>query len=221
MLVQIRAASVRLRFTLASVDLVRSDLWHMTNKLEAKYAQMVKDADCPEGFVDWMKKQNLTNIESFGRAAPTEEKLATEVTDVAKSDGAKFDTLGDKACVAKLRAACRDALESGSFGGLARVAPNLEQGLGEGTEHTIKELWLTRHAWALSDSLLLVRPCQANLHRELTAASPVLGVYAMEQLRTMGLPRDRPRLSSRSSLARRSKESRSPPIRCPGTGRST
>ncbi len=30
----------------------------MTDNVEAKYAQMVKDADCPEGFGDWMKNQN-------------------------------------------------------------------------------------------------------------------------------------------------------------------
>ncbi len=40
---------------------------------------------------------------------------------------------------------------------------------------------MTRHSRALSDSPLLVRPLQAKLHRELTAASLTIGVYAMEQ----------------------------------------
>ena len=50
----------------------------MTHEFDAKYAQMEKDAVCPEGFVDWLKKQKLVNIESLGRAAPTEERLTTE-----------------------------------------------------------------------------------------------------------------------------------------------
>ena len=32
-----------------------------------------------------------------------EDKLANEVTDVAKSAGVKFETVGDRGCVAKLR----------------------------------------------------------------------------------------------------------------------
>ncbi len=95
---------------------------------------MVNESECPEHFRDWLKKQHLINIESFGRAALADAKLTAEVTAVAVSDGAEFKTIGDEACVAKLWATCRGALWSGSSGGLARVVPNPEQGLGGGTE---------------------------------------------------------------------------------------
>ena len=64
----------------------------------------------------------------------------TEVTAVASPGGVKFGTNGEEACVASCWAACRDALNSGWRGGLARVVPHLAQGLGEGNETTIKEL---------------------------------------------------------------------------------
>ena len=44
---------------------------------------------------------------------------------------------------------------------------------------------MKRHSWILSDSLLLIRSLQAKLHKELTSVPPNMGVYAMEQLRTM------------------------------------
>ena len=131
---------MRLRPALASLQLVRSDLGHMTQEFEAKYAQSVKDAECPEDFRDSLKKEKLINIESFGRAAPTEAKFMTEVAAVATSDGVAFKAIGEQACVATLWASCRDALNSGSSGGLARVVSDPAQGLGEGTEKTIKEL---------------------------------------------------------------------------------
>ena len=72
----------------------------MTQEFEAKYAQLVKDAECPEESRVWLMKKKLINAESFGRAAPTEEKFMTEVTAVASSDGVKFGIVGENVCVA-------------------------------------------------------------------------------------------------------------------------
>ena len=177
-----------LRPALAPRQLIRSDLGHMTDKLEAKFAQLVKDAGCPQDFKKWLVNQKLLTIESFGVAAPNEVQLSVEVTNVAKSEGVKFETLGEKSCVAKLGRVCRNALEAGPSAGIARVVPDPEQGFGEGAEDVIKDLWLTRHIWALSDIVLVVRPLIARLHRELTAASPVLGSVCHGATRHQGLP---------------------------------
>ena len=174
-----------LRPSLASLQLSRSDLGLMTAVFEAKFAQAVKTAGCPDDFVKWLISQKLINFESFGVAAPNEEKLAAEVTTVAESNGVKFATIGDKGCVAKLWRASRSAIDAGPTPGIPRVAPDPAAGLSEGADQTIKDLWMKRHNLALSDSVLLVRPLLARLHRELTAASPFWGVYPMEQLRTM------------------------------------
>ena len=93
---------------------------------------MVKDSECPEDFRVWLMKQKLINSGSFGRAAPTEQKLMTEVTAVVASDGVKFGTIGEKTCVAKHRVACRDALNSGSSAGLARVVSDPAQDSARG-----------------------------------------------------------------------------------------
>ena len=156
----------------------------MTAVFEAKFAQAVKTAGCPDDFSKWLISQKLTDYESFGVTAPNEEKLATEITTVAESNGVKFATIGDKGCVAKLWRASRSAIDAGPTPGIPRVASD-PAGLSEGTDQTIKDLWMKRHNLALSDSVLLVRPLLARLHRELTAASPFLGVYPMEQLRSM------------------------------------
>ena len=186
-----RSPSPRPRLPTSFVRPWPSALESMAKQLEAKFAQLVEDSKCRTAFNEWLIEQELIDIESFGRAAPTEDLLATEVTAAAKSDGVDFKIIGDKACVAKLWAACRDALASASlapYGNLLAprgAAPDPALGMSEGTENTMKGLWLTRHAWLMPDSLLLVRPLQAKLHRELNAVPPVLGVYAMEQLRTM------------------------------------
>ena len=104
-------------------------------------------------------KQKLLTIESFGVAAPNEVQLSVEITNVAKSEGVKLETLGIRTCVAKLRRACHNALEaSPPPPGLPRVVPDPQAGLGEGTEMTINDLWMKRDNFALSDSLLLVGP---------------------------------------------------------------
>ena len=157
----------------------------MTAEFVAKFAQAVKNAGCPADSSKWLIAQKLIDFESFGVAAPNEEKLASEITTVAESGGVKFATVGDKGCVAKLWRACRSAIDVSPTPGLPRVVPDPVGGLGEGTEKTIKDLWMTHHNLAVSDSFLVVRPLMARLHRELTAASPFWGVFPMEQLRTM------------------------------------
>ena len=65
----------------------------------------------------------------------------TEVSDVAKADGVVFNIPGEKACVAKLRAACRNAMPWAPHpGSLRGVVPDPALGLGEGIEKTIKGL---------------------------------------------------------------------------------
>ena len=68
----------------------------MTAEFEAKFAQMVKDAECQKESREWLICQKLYTIQSFGVAAPTEDKLLIEVTNVAKAEGVKFETLGAK-----------------------------------------------------------------------------------------------------------------------------
>ena len=87
---------LRLRPSLASLQLSRSDLGLMTAVFEAKFAQAVKTAGCPDDFSKWLISQKLTDYESFGVTAPNEEKLAAEITTVAESNGVKFATIGDK-----------------------------------------------------------------------------------------------------------------------------
>ena len=158
----------------------------MTYVFEAKFEGLVQDSKCPTAFCDWLGKQKLLDIESFSSAAASELLLKTEVTDVAKSDGVAFKNIGETSTVATLWRACRRSLTDGGQAATLRGAmPDPATGLSEGTERSIKEKWLKRHSWILSDSLLLIRSLQAKLHKELTSVPPNMGVYAMEQLRTM------------------------------------
>ena len=88
---------MRLRPAPASCfQIVRSGLGLMTDVFEAKLAQAVKNAGCPKDFQEWFICQKLTTIESFGVAAPNEDQLSAEVTNVAKAEGVKFETVGVK-----------------------------------------------------------------------------------------------------------------------------
>jgi len=158
----------------------------MTYVFEAKFEGLVQDSKCPTSFCDWLGKQKLLDIESFGSAAASEILLKTDVTDVAKSDGVDFKNIGESSTVSTLWRACRRALPEGAQAAAVRGAmPDPASCLSEGTEKGIKEKWSKRHSWIVSDSLLLIRPLQAKLHKELTSVPPNMGVYAMEQLRTM------------------------------------
>ena len=158
----------------------------MTQSFEAEFAGLVQDSKCPPAFSDWLAKQKLIDIESFGSAVASEILLKTDVTDVAKSDGVAFKNIGETSTVATLWRACRRALPEGAqAAAVPGDMPDPASGLSEGTEKGIKEKWSRRHAWILSDSLLLIRPLQAKLHKELISVPPNMGVYAMEQLRTM------------------------------------
>ena len=75
--------------------------------------------------------------------------------------------------------------DGGQAAAVRGAMPDPSSGLSVGTERSIKDKWSKRHSWILSDSLLLIRPLQAKLHKELTFVPPNMGVYAMEQLRTM------------------------------------
>ena len=66
----------------------------MTYVFEAKFEGVVQDSKCPTAFCDWLGKQKVLDIESFGSAAASELLLKTEVTDVAKSDGVSFKNIG-------------------------------------------------------------------------------------------------------------------------------
>ena len=137
----------------------------MAYVFEAKFEGLVQDSKCPHAFCDWLGKQKLLDIESFGSAAASELLLKTEVTDVAKSDGVVFKNLGETSTVATLWRACRRALPDGGQAAAVRGAmPDPASGLPEGTEKSIKDKWLKRHSWIPSDSLLLIRPLQAKLH---------------------------------------------------------
>ena len=85
----------------------------MTYVFEAKFAGVVQDSKCTTAFCDWLGKQKLLDIESFGSAAASELLLKTEVTDVAKSDGVSFKNIGETSTVATLWRACRRALPDG------------------------------------------------------------------------------------------------------------
>ena len=82
----------------------------MTHTFEAKFAGLVQDSKCPPAFSDWLAKQKLIDIESFGSADASEILLKTEVTDVAKSEGVAFKNIGESSTVATLWRACRRAL---------------------------------------------------------------------------------------------------------------
>ena len=112
----------------------------------------------PRGFPRVAYQPEAHNYRELWRGRPNEDKLAAEVTDVAKSGGVKFETVGDKGCVAKLWRACRSAIDASPTPGIPRVVPDPAAGHGEGTEKTIKDSWMKRHNLALSDSVLLVRP---------------------------------------------------------------
>ena len=62
----------------------------MTDVLEAKFAQMVKDAKCPEAFKEWLIKQQLLTIETYGRVAASEDKLDAKVDAIFISEGANL-----------------------------------------------------------------------------------------------------------------------------------
>ena len=108
----------------------------MTDILQAKFAQMVKDAKCPEAFKDWLIKQQLLTFEMYGRVAASEDKLDTKVDAILSSEGGKFKNIGESTCIVKLWAACRDALAISPTGAPVQgTASLLDQGLSEGTEH--------------------------------------------------------------------------------------
>ena len=66
----------------------------MSGEFEAKFAQMQVDASCPPAFVQWLKKQGITTIETYGRLASNEDKLDAKVAEVFVADGGKFDNVG-------------------------------------------------------------------------------------------------------------------------------
>ena len=82
----------------------------MTDVLEAKFAQMLKDVKCPAAFMDWLIKKQLLTIETHGRFAASDDKLDVKVDAVFTSEGGKFKNIGESTCIVKLWAACRDAL---------------------------------------------------------------------------------------------------------------
>ena len=165
---------------------------------EAKFEGLIQDSKCPTAFCDWLGKQKLLDIESFGSAAASELLLKTEVTDVAKSDGVAFKNIGETSTVATLWRACRRALPDGGQAAAVRGAmPDPASGLSEGTERSIKDKWAKRHAWILADSLLLIRPLQAKLHKELTSVPPNMGFMPWSNYAQWPALKVRPRLSSR------------------------
>ena len=42
---------------------------------DAHFCQLVKDASCPHGFMEWMLKQQLHTIERFGTISSTGAEL--------------------------------------------------------------------------------------------------------------------------------------------------
>ena len=82
----------------------------MADQLEAKFAQMTVDANCPEVFVKWLAKSGILTMETYGRLAASEDKLDVKVDAKFTADGRKLDTIGQSSCIAKLWGACRAAL---------------------------------------------------------------------------------------------------------------
>ncbi len=110
----------------------------MTYVFEAKFEGLVQDSKCPTAFCDWLGKQKLLDIESFGSAAASDILLKTDVTDVAKSEGAEFANIGESSTVATLLRACRRALpDSGGAPTVRGAMPDPATGLSEGTEKSI------------------------------------------------------------------------------------
>ena len=161
----------------------------MTYVFEANIEGLIQDLKCPTAFCDWLGKQKLLDIESFGSAAASDILLKTDVKDVSKSDGVEFKNLVEASTVATVWRACRRALPDCAPAPTVRGAmTDPAIGLSEGTEKSIKDKWTKRHAWILSDSLLQVRPLQARMHRELTSVPSEHGGLRHGAITHNGLP---------------------------------
>ena len=65
-----------------------------------------------EEFKKFLDGQKIFNAEDFASAATTEEKVTTDIIDVAMSAGVKLDLLSDRSNVRRLWKACRASMNN-------------------------------------------------------------------------------------------------------------
>ena len=74
-------------------------------------AELILAAECCEPFVTWLTSiANIRDFITYDRLAPSVSDVRAELFGPALADYVKFESIGEKACAAKLWILCRDAM---------------------------------------------------------------------------------------------------------------
>ena len=143
---------------------------------------LIDQVSVASDFLDFLIKQKVFDEGALGLAAASEADIKTDLVDVAKAAGVKFESIGDVIQVKKLWSLCRKSMASSAN----RCEVSVDTPLPDDVERDLKKQWVAKHGFVLIDAYLLTRTLQGQLWRECGNASrPSLPLTLMESIRTL------------------------------------
>ena len=149
----------------------------MTN---ANFLKKAKELKVPDNFIEFLTTNGIADVESVALLASTEQEVDAKILAVAKNGGKEVVGVGGEIAVKKFWVACRKQFEAGKAGGKSTAN---EDGVPEDDANDIKKMWKELHGFVLPDAWSLTGTAQKQVWKDATAATPIVSVLLMEQLR--------------------------------------
>jgi hypothetical protein len=133
-----------------------------------------------KSFLTWMEKEGYNTVELLAVVATEEKDVNTNLIEMAKGEGVRFATHGERACVKWLWKLCREAVERGSG-----VTASVDDGkpLASGQYQTMKTAWFNRHTFHFTTYRILGNSIMGKMHKHATASPKQFFIIFPEEMK--------------------------------------
>ena len=136
-----------------------------------------------ESFVEWLKSEGVLTSQDFALLAASEEKVTTDIIDIAKTSGVEFKGVMASVNVKKLWSLCRANFERETAVRSGKFQEEVDAPIPCETLKGLQEKWFSRHNFRLTPGRTVADSLMNKLFKQVQQRS--FSLHLLEKIKTL------------------------------------